>query len=213
MRLAPEGWPFIFPWLGLAVLLFALAHPRWASACLLVALCTALFFRDPSRRFEGGEEILLAPADGKILRIDEIEADFVDGDRMQRIVTFLSVFDVHVQRCPVDGEVTETRFQPGAKVAAFRPRAGEVNEQKLTVIRTGSGELIGVIQIAGLLARRIIGYLAQGDRVERGQHLGLIKFGSRVDLLVPLGYIIEVQPGDRVRAGATPMARPDHAAH
>ena len=209
MRFAPEGWPFVIPWLGLALLLLALAHPRWATVCLLGGLATLLFFRDPTRTFEGTSDIVLAAADGKVLRIDEVEAEFADGSNMSRIVTFLSVFDVHVQRCPVAGEVVETRFQPGAKVAAFRPEAGDVNEQQLTVIRSPSGALFGVVQIAGLLARRVVGYLEEGDRVARGEHLGLIKFGSRVDLLVPAGYIIEVSPGDRVRAGQTPMARPD----
>jgi len=207
MKLAKEGWPFVLPSLGLAVLLFASGRPGWASGLLALALCTALFFRDPQRRFQGASDILLAPADGKVLRVDEVDADFAAG-KMRRIVTFLSVFDVHVQRCPTGGEVVETRLRRGAKVAAFRSDAGEVNEQFLTVIRTPPGELVGVIQIAGLVARRVVGYLARGDKIERGQHLGLIKFGSRVDLLVPPGYMIEVEPGDRVVAGETPMARP-----
>lgn len=208
MRLAPEGWPFVLPWLALAGVLFALAQPRWASACLVLALGVALFFRDPARSFDGPVEILVAPADGKVLRVDTVEADFAESAERQRIVTFLSVFDVHVQRSPVGGEVVGSRYRPGAKVAAFRPEAGEVNEQQLTVIRTDSGELVGVVQVAGLVARRVVGYLSQGERVERGERLGLIRFGSRVDLLVPPGYIIAVEPGDRVVAGETPMARP-----
>ena len=211
MRLAPEGWPFILPSLTAALVLFGFGRSTWGVALLLLAVGTALFFRDPARSFDGPPGILLAPADGKILKVDTVEADFAGGGRRQRIVTFLSVFDVHVQRSPTSGEVVETRLRRGAKVAAFRSDADEVNEQFLTVIRSESGELVGVIQIAGLVARRVVGYLSEGDRIGRGEHLGLIKFGSRVDLLVPPGYIIEVEPGDRVVAGETPMARPDQA--
>ena len=207
MRLAREGWPFILPGVGAAVVLFAVGKPLGGGICLALAMAVALFFRDPSRRFDGPAGILLAPADGKILRVDEVEADFAGGERRHRIVTFLSVFDVHIQRCPTGGDVVETRLTRGAKVAAFRADAGEVNEQFLTVIRSDHGELVGVVQIAGLVARRVVGYLSHGDRVGRGDHLGLIKFGSRVDLYVPHGYIIEVRPGDRVVAGETPMAR------
>ncbi len=211
MRIAPEGWPFALPWLIPAMLLFALGRPGWAAGCLLAGLATALFFRDPRRTFDGADDVVIAPADGKIVKVDEVDAEFA-GARRTRIVTFLSVFDVHVQRCPVAGEVVESRLRSGAKIAAFRPEADEVNEQRLTVIRSESGEAFGVVQIAGLVARRVVGYLREGDRVERGQHLGLIKFGSRVDLLVPTSYIIEVRAGDRVRAGSTALARPDPGA-
>ena len=211
MRFAPEGWPFVIPWLALALLLWPLGQPRWALVGLFLALVAALFFRDPTRRFDGPSDILVAPADGKILRVEVVESDFAGGRSMQRIVTFLSVFDVHVQRSPIAGEVVETNLRRGAKVAAFRDDAGEVNEQRLTVLRSASGDLVGVVQIAGLLARRVVGYLEQGERVDRGQRLGLIKFGSRVDLIVPAGYIIAVRPGDRVRAGETPMAHPGDA--
>ncbi len=208
MRLAREGWPFVLPGLGAAILLFALGYPIGGAASLALATGVALFFRDPARHFDGPADVLLAAADGKVLSVEEVEADFADGQRRQRIVTFLSVFDVHVQRCPTGGEVVATKLTRGAKVAAFRDDAGEVNERFLTVIRTPAGELVGVVQIAGLVARRVVGYLSEGDRIERGEHLGLIKFGSRVDLYVPPGYNIEVQPGDRVVAGETPMATP-----
>ena len=212
MRIAPEGWPFALPWLLPALLLLWLRQPVWAGVCLLAGVATALFFRDPRRSFDGPDDVVVAPADGRILKVDEVDADFA-GARRTRVVTFLSVFDVHLQRCPVGGEVVESRPRSGAKVAAFRPEADEVNEQRLTVIRTAAGEAIGIVQIAGLVARRVVGYLRQGERVERGQHLGLIKFGSRVDLLVPTGYIIEVGAGDRVRGGATAVARPGPRAH
>ena len=131
---------------------------------------------------------------------------------MHRVVTFLSVFDVHVQRSPVAGEVVVSRYTPGRKVAAFRPEAGEVNESHLTVLRDSKGNLFGVKQIAGLLARRVVAYQGVGSQVERGQLIGLIKFGSRVDLLVPSSYRIAVQKGDRLKEGKTPVARPESTA-
>jgi len=121
------------------------------------------------------------------------------------------VLDVHVQKVPVAGEVIASRYQTGRKVAAFREDAGDVNEKHLTVIRRGNGDLVGVRQIAGLLARRVVCYLKEGDRVHRGQAMGLIKFSSRVDLLVPESYQVLVKKGDRVKNGATPMAMPGAA--
>ncbi|HEY7215219.1 MAG TPA: phosphatidylserine decarboxylase, partial [Thermoanaerobaculia bacterium] len=129
--------------------------------------------------------------------------------RFHRIVTFLSVFDIHVQRVPAAGEVIVSRYSRGRKVAAFREDAGEVNEKHLSVIRRPNGDLVGVRQIAGLLARRVVCYLKEEDRVHRGQSMGLIKFGSRVDLLVPESYRLLVRKGDRLKNGATPVARPE----
>ena len=155
--------------------------------------------------------MLSAPADGKVLTVDVVEDPAIGPGRFRRVVTFLNVFDVHVQRVPGPGQVLKSELQPGAKVPAYRPDAGEVNEQQVTVLRRDNGDVIGVRQIAGLVARRVVGYLRAGDRVERGRLLGVIKFGSRVDLMVPESYEILVRPGDRVRNGETPMARPASA--
>ncbi|MCB1036119.1 MAG: phosphatidylserine decarboxylase, partial [Acidobacteria bacterium] len=119
----------------------------------------------------------------------------------------LSVFDVHVQRTPADGEVVHSALTSGRKEAAFKEGLDRINERHLTVIRRPGGDLIGVRQIVGLLARRIVCYLQVGQQVTRGQHLGLIKFGSRVDLLVPASYQVEVAKGQRMRNGETVMAR------
>jgi phosphatidylserine decarboxylase len=170
-----------------------------------------LFFRDPARGSSAPADVLLAPADGKVLSVDVIEDPEVGQGRRRRVVTFLSVFDVHVQRAPTAGEVIASHTRPGEKLAAYRPEAGARNEQHLTVLRQGGGVVVGVRQIAGLVARRVVGYLREGNRVERGQLLGVIKFGSRVDLIVPENYEILVRPGDRVRNGETPMARPPQA--
>lgn len=195
----------MLPWWVLSALLGLAGQGTWAAILAAGGLATLLFFRDPARDYEGPAGDLLAPADGKVLAVEEVPSELLGGERLQRVITFLSAFDVHVQRCPAAGEVVRTEFTAGAKVAAFRSDAGEVNERLLTLIRTPSGDIIGVQQIAGLMARRVVGYLEAGDRVERGDHLGLIKFGSRVDLLVPVGYEIRVRPADRVRAGETVM--------
>ncbi len=208
MKFAKEGWPFVLPFWFLAGLLFFFGRPGWGTAALVAGLLVLLFFRDPKRVYEGDAGYVLAAADGLITRIDTIEDPEIGPGRYQRIVTFLSVFDVHVQKVPTAGEVIASRYAPGRKVAAFREDAGEVNEKHLTVIRRPDGDLIGVRQIAGLLARRVVCSLKEGDRVHRGQSMGLIKFSSRVDLLVPESYRVLVKKGDRLKNGATPVAMP-----
>src|SRR5258708_1549217 len=208
MRFARESWPFVLPFGLLAALAAAAGHPGWAAGAGLAGLGVLAFFRDPARRFDGDVGIVLAPAAGLVTLVDTLEAPDVGPGAYHRVVTFLSIFDVHVQKTPAAGEVIASRHAAGRKVAAFRADAGEINEQHLTVIRRPGGDLIGVRQIAGLLARRGVCHLAVGDRVERGQPLGLIKFGPRVELLVPAGYPLLVQRGDRGRNGATPLAAP-----
>jgi len=208
MKFAKEGWLYVLPFVFLAGLLFVFGRPGWGTAALVAGLLILLFFRDPRRSYEGDAGTVLAAADGLITRVDNLEDAEIGPGRYQRIVTFLSVLDVHVQKVPVAGEVIASRYKPGRKVAAFREDAGDVNEKHLTVIRRSTGDLVGVRQIAGLLARRVVCYLKEGDRVHRGQAMGLIKFSSRVDLLVPEDYQVLVKKGDRVKNGATPMAIP-----
>jgi phosphatidylserine decarboxylase len=208
MTFAKEAWPFVLPFAFLAALLFLFGYPAWAVTALVVGLLTLLFFRDPKRHYEGDAGVVIAPADGLITRVDVIEDPEMGPGRFHRVVTFLSVFDVHVQKVPAAGEVTFSRHTPGRKVAAFREDAGDINEKHLSVIRRPDGGLVGVRQIAGLLARRVVCYLKEGDQVHRRQPMGLIKFSSRVDLLVPESYSLLVKKGDRVKNGFTPMALP-----
>ena len=209
MKFAKEGWVFVLPFVFLAGLLVVFGRPGWGAAALGVGLLVLLFFRDPKRRYEGEAGTVLAAADGLITRVDTIEDAEIGPGRHHRIVTFLSVFDVHVQKVPAAGEVISSLYARGRKVAAFREDAGDVNEKHLTVIRRPDGDVIGVRQIAGLLARRVVCYLKEGDRVHRGQPMGLIKFSSRVDLLVPESYRVLVKKGDRLKNGATPVAMPE----
>lgn len=207
MRIAREAWPFSLPLMLVAAVLAALHWPWSGGIVFLVALGVLLFFRIPPYRYEGSDRFVLAPAWGVITRIDEVDVPEISTLPCHRIVTFLSVFDVHVQRSPVAGRVLRTEYTRGKKIAAFRVEAGEVNERRLTVIGCANGDRLAVVQIAGLIARRVVTYLEPNDRIRRGDLIGLIRFGSRVDLIVPAGYEILVEPGQRVRGGETVMAR------
>jgi phosphatidylserine decarboxylase len=208
MRFAKEAWPFVAPFLLAAVALAIVGHVRWASLPAVLGVLVLLFFRDPPRAYAGDPGVVLAAADGVVRQVDTVTDAAVGPGTFHRVVTFLSPLDVHVQRTPVEGQVVTARFTPGRKLPAFRPDAGEVNENHLTVLRRENGDLVGVRQIAGAVARRVVCRLRVGDRVPRGQPLGLFKFGSRVDVLVPQGYRVLVQVGQRLRNGETPVAEP-----
>jgi phosphatidylserine decarboxylase len=207
MKFAPEAWPFVLPFVALAAILGFLGAWPWAGLALFLGLLVLLFFRDPQRGYEGPEDDLVAPADGLVLEVSTGPAPEVGEGTFHRVITFLSVFDVHVQRCPTGGEVIHSQLISGRKLAAFKAGLEEVNERHLTVIRRPGGDSIGILQIVGLLARRIVCRLEPGQQVQRGDSLGLIKFGSRVDLLVPDHYHVEVRKGDRLRNGETRVAR------
>ncbi|HVR30770.1 MAG TPA: phosphatidylserine decarboxylase [Thermoanaerobaculia bacterium] len=208
MGFAREAWPFVLPPAAAAIVLFVLGMPTAAAASSMLTVLLLLFFRDPVSRFEGPDDLVLAAAWGKVLRVEPAEDPAVAPEPLQRIVTFLSVFDVHLQRAPISGRVVHCMASPGRRVAAFRHDAGEVNAGRLTVLEDEHGDRVGVRQIAGLLARRVVCYFHPGRQVARGETLGLIKFGSRVDLLVPRRYEVLVRPGERLRGGSTPVARP-----
>lgn len=213
MTFAREAWPFVLPFVFLAGLLFALQRPSWGVGATVLAFLVLLFFRDPHRSFDGDPAIVLSAADGVVMKVDTLEVPAMGEGEFLRVATFLSAFDVHIQRTPVAGEVIDSDFTAGRKVPAFRDDADEINESHLAVIRRAGeapwgGDLIGIRQISGLMARRVVCYLRAGDQVERGQHLGVIKFGSRVDLIVPKDYEILVAKGDRLRNGETPVAKP-----
>lgn len=208
MTFARECLPFVLPPAALAVVLLLSSRPIGAGVVALLALGLLLFFRIPRRRGGVAEDVVLAPANGRVTAIEQVEDPEIGPGVYHRVVTFLSAFDVHVQRAPVSAEVIACRFTRGRKLAAFDRRAGEVNENHLAVLRAPGAERFAVRQIAGLMARRVVSYLEPGQRIERGQLIGLIKFGSRVDLYLPDGFELLVRRGDRLREGATPVARP-----
>jgi len=212
MSFAKEAWTFVIPLVVLAIALFFFERRMAGIAVAALSLLVLLFFRDPRRRYDGPAGIVLAPADGRITAVEGVVDPEIGPGLYTRVVTFLSVFDVHVQRCPVDGEVVFSALLRGEKLAAFRADVGDKNERYTNVLERPNGDRIGVRQLAGLIARRVVSYLHRGDRRKRGDLLGVIKFGSRVDLYVPAGYDILVKKGDRVRVGETPMAKDRSAA-
>lgn len=208
MKFARESLPFVLPFVVAAVVALVLRHPVVAAILAVLGFGVLLFFRDPKRSPPADPRAILAPADGLVTRIDRISDPKVGPGEFERIVTFLSVFDVHVQKVPTDGRVIYAGLTPGKKEAAFKPDVDHVNEYFLSVVERANGDRVGIRQIAGLLARRVVCYLNAGDSVGRSQALGVIKFGSRVDLLVPAGYSVQVQKGDRVKNGETILALP-----
>jgi len=163
------------------------------------------FFRDPERAIPAGADLILSPADGEIVAIDTVEEPlFIQGPAV-RISIFMSIWNVHVNRSPVAGEVKLTRHVPGKFLPAFRPEASEVNEYNLLGIQ-GERRVL-VKQIAGILARRCVSFAAVGDRLERGQRFGLIRFSSRVDIFLPPDVQLRVQVGDQVRGASSILAQ------
>lgn len=210
---AREGLPFVLLCLAAAALAAAWARSggwdvRSAAPALLLALTVfvAYFFRDPERRPPQDPHLVVAPADGRVMSVGPAEGEgFMDG-AATRVSIFLSIFDVHVQRAPLGGRVGRYARRPGRFVAAWREEAGRGNARASLGIDTGSGPVL-VRQIAGLVARRIATYPREGDAVARGDRIGLIRFGSRVDLFLPAQWPVAVRRGDRVRGGETPVAR------
>lgn len=176
------------------------------AAFFLLALALFLinFFRDPERVPEGGEETIVSPADGTVLSVGP--ADEAPREAHRRITIFMSVFNCHVNRAPAAGRLSEYVYSPGKKLAAFAEKASLENEQNRITLSTVRGG-VTFKQIAGALARRIVFYPRPGDEIARGQRVGMIKFGSRVDLFVPDGAEPLVRPGQKVKAGRTGVAR------
>jgi phosphatidylserine decarboxylase len=186
-----------------AALLWLITQSVWIAAIpVLFALFFLWFFRDPERPIPAGPGEIVSPADGVITEADWIET--AAGSRF-RISVFLNVFDVHVNRSPVAGTVKVVEYREGAFLNAMKPESGLLNEQTLVVIDAGGYE-VSYKQIAGLLARRIVCKVKVGDRLERGQRVGMIKFGSRTDVLMPAEAVPRVRTGMRVKGGSTVLA-------
>jgi phosphatidylserine decarboxylase len=213
VKLAPEGWPFVLSGLLLAgaawgwvVLAGGRVAAGTAVALSVLALFVLWFFRDPLPELPSDAALVVAPGEGRVIEIVEEEEPTYLGTRARRITIFLSVFDVHVQRSPVEGTVEHREYVPGKYLVAWNEKASEENERASLGIATPQGRVL-VKQIAGLVARRIITDPVVGDAVGRGERIGLIRFGSRVDLIVPLDWDVVCEVGDRVRVGVTPLAR------
>jgi len=197
---AREGWPFI---LGPAVAALGftllgrrrLAAPFWAASAASLG-----FFRDPERAIPAVTHGVLAPADGRVTSVEDAVDPFVGPSR--RVSIFLSPLDVHINRAPIAGLVSDTVYTPGRFVAAYDPAAGEVNERCAVRIQ-GEQARVTVVQVAGIVARRIVCRVGPGDKLEAGQRFGMIRFGSRTDCYMPKGTDVRVKVGDRVIGGVT----------
>jgi phosphatidylserine decarboxylase len=210
--LAREGFPFIASTAVPAIVLLLAAAQKqgtflWGVAITLTALAVAVlaFFRDPEREGPKGADIVLSPADGKIVDVSVTDEPSYRKAESLRVSIFLSLFDVHVNRYPVSGDVDHRTYEAGRFEPAWRRTASHSNERASTGIAT-SGQSVLVRQIAGLAAKRIVTYARLGDRVEQGQRMGLIRFGSRVDVYLPRDAVPKVQVGDRASGGITVLA-------
>jgi phosphatidylserine decarboxylase len=199
MPIAREGWPFILLPLALGAGLW-LAGLRWPGGVVLaLGLFSAFFFRDPERVVPSGAGLLVSPADGKVVRVQAAPNGGTE------ISIFLSIFDVHVNRAPIAGRVTKVEYNPGEFLPAFDDKASLRNEQNTVSVEDGETRVV-FKQIAGLIARRIVFKKTVGDSVGRGERVGLIRFGSRTDVLVPAGFVVRVSRGDRVSGGSSILA-------
>lgn len=204
LPIAREGMPFIFIG-GLLTLLF-----HYFGLVLLtmltgiLSLFTVCFFRDPARENHVSEKSVLTPADGKIMGIQHLKDDHnPSGGLAIKVSVFMSIFNVHVNRIPISGKILRIIYQPGKFFSANLNKASEQNEKNRITLQTSDGRKIVFVQIAGLIARRIVCWIKEGDQVSAGQRFGLIRFGSRLDVYLPQDTRVLVQPGSKVRAGET----------
>ena len=198
-----EGYPFIVPPAALTVV-FAYAGLFWLTTLFSVfTLFVVWFFRNPERVAPSGEGIFVAPADGRILKVEEVPAGENLTGPFWKISIFMNIFDVHVNRAPCSGTVTAIHYHKGRFLSANLDKASELNEKNTVVIRREEGEDVLVSQIAGLIARRIVCWVGEGVHVERGDRIGMIRFGSRVEVFLPQDAKVSVEAGTRVMAGET----------
>ena len=197
-----DGYYYGLGFFAAALILAWLTSPVWALPAVVLACFFLWFFRDPERKIPAVAGAVVSPGDGKVTDVSKVRAS---GEDKLRISIFLSVFDVHVNRSPIAGVIRDVRYQRGKFINAMSAESAAENEQNIVTVE-GEGRTVVFKQIAGLLARRIVFTKNVGDRVERGERVGLIKFGSRVDVLVDVNSVPQVKIGDRVRGGASVLA-------
>jgi phosphatidylserine decarboxylase len=197
-----DGYFYALPLIAAAVLLGWLTNPAWAVIPCLLAFFFLWFFRDPERAIPQEPGAVVSPGDGKVTDVSSVTTA---SGKQTKISIFLSVFNVHVNRSPIAGVISDVRYQRGKFLDARSPDCAELNEQNVVTVE-GDGQRVVFKQIAGLLARRIVFNPKVGDRMERGQRVGLIKFGSRVDVVVDASARINVKVGDIVKGGASVLA-------
>ena len=205
--IAVEGYPFIGLFAFITVVFALLEWSFFAVIFLSLTLFTVYFFRNPDRTVPQGDDLVISPADGKVVFVDLVQEDRFLNEQVLKISVFMSVFNVHVNRVPCSGKVVDQFYNKGQFVNAALDKASIENEQGGMVIETAGGKKLLVVQIAGLIARRIVTYPVVGDVLERGQRYGLIRFGSRVDVYLPKDAETDIKLGDRCVAGETVLGR------
>jgi phosphatidylserine decarboxylase len=203
--IAREGWPFLGASVLAALLVWAMWGFWWALPIWLVVVFVAQFFRDPPRALPMAANAIVSPADGRIVAVGKARDPYLNRDAL-KVSVFMNVFNVHSNRSPFDGEVQNLWYHPGNFLNAALDKASEENERNAIWIKTQAGEDIVCVQVAGLIARRILCYVGKGDRLQRGQRYGFIRFGSRVDLYLPLNARVRAAIGDKVRATSDTLA-------
>ena len=200
---AKEGFPFIGAAAGITLIAGWLGWTPVAAVAAVLTLFVSWFFRNPARVIPKGSRLIVAPGDGKVLAVEEEFEPRYLKDRSVRISIFLNVFDVHINRLPCEGTIEDVQYQPGLFLVASKPNATLKNEQNAVMIKTAEGAKVLCVQVAGLIARRIVCWVNPRDRAMRGERYGLIRFGSRMDTFLPVGTAIKVSVGDRVKGGET----------
>jgi len=200
---AKEGIPFIAVPAGVTLLTGLLGWFLVAFLSGVATLFSAWFFRNPARVIPQGPNLIVAPGDGKVIAVEEEFEPRYLKERSIRVTIFLNVFDVHINRLPCDGMVENVQYQPGLFMVASKPEATFVNEQNALMIKTSDGIKVLCVQVAGLIARRIVCWIAPLERAVRGERYGLIRFGSRMDTFLPIGTTLRVAVGQRVKGGET----------
>ena len=203
--IAREGWPFIAISLVVALAVSAWCL-IWSIPLWIIFIFVVQFFRDPAREIPQDADAVLSPADGRVIKVERTQDPY--GEREAILVSvFMNVFNVHSNRSPVDGKVGKIQYFPGKFVNADMDKASTENERNAVVLTTRDGQTVTFVQVAGLIARRILCYIKEGDVLSRGQRYGFIRFGSRVDVYLPLSATVKVSIGDKVSATETILAR------
>lgn len=202
--IAREGWLYVGSAFAIAVLV-SLISVGWSSPFWIIALFVLQFFRDPARKIPSAPDIVLSPADGRVVVVEQVQDPYAKREAL-KISVFMNVFNVHSNRAPVDGVITSAQYFPGKFVNADLDKASLENERNALIITAPNGQTVTCVQVAGLVARRILCYVKAGERLARGQRYGFIRFGSRVDVYLPITATPKVSVGDKVSATETILA-------
>lgn len=203
--IAREGWPFLVISLVLAVAATVWCA-TWSIPLWIIFIFVLQFFRDPAREIPQQAGVVLSPADGRVIKVERTQDPYAQRDAIL-VSVFMNVFNVHSNRSPVDGKVEKIEYFPGKFVNADLDKASAENERNAVVLTTNDGQTVTFVQVAGLIARRILCYIKAGDVLTRGQRYGFIRFGSRVDVYLPLTATVKVAIGDKVSATTTILAK------